>query len=281
MAIDINEWWCPTGNYTPRSNAPIKMAAHTTEGIQDLYDLGPYFQGDVGASSHWGADNKHKDIFGAYVDEADGAWTQCQMNWACLSVEQCTPSGAAYGWSRDTWLSNQGLLLHNTARLFAYVAEKYQLPLVALNNSQSQDSWTKGFTQHANFGQPGCGHGDCGEGYPMDKVLEWAREILAGGGTPSGTEGDMAVACYTWQDQNYYAGLGTNGEVKFRQPGGEFFAVDTSQSGAKSGCGLTITTAGKVTISYTNGKGAACIYERASGGGTWGWASISPDNSFR
>ena len=271
----VSEIWMPSPHYSTSRGPYNKIAFHTTEGAMTIEALGNWFANpSAGCSSHHGAD-QYKRTLGAYVYEQYKAWTQGNANPYCLSLEMC----AYASWSRSTWLGKP-VLLDNAAEWLRYCVDKYAIPWTLLNDSQAQNPDVRGICQHVNFGSWGSGHHDCGGGFPMDVVIDKARKWGSSPGEPH-DGGDMAVACYTWQDQNYYAGLGTNGEVKFRQPGGEFFAVDTSQSGAKSGCGLTITTAGKVTISYTNGKGAACIYERASGGGTWGWASISPDNSFR
>ena len=121
----------------------------------------------------------------------------------------------------------------------------------------------------------------CGGAIDWDEA--WAVDHGQWPRPPAGQDGagDVTVACVTWQDRTYYAGLGAGGEVRFAEPGADWYAVDPSQSGARSGCGLAITPAGRTTISYTNGRGAACIYERQPGGGAWGWASISPDDSFR
>jgi len=143
-------------------------------------------------------------------------------------------------------------------------------------------SWSEGMWEpraqlrQVKFDFPMCGGTiDDDEARAVDHG-QWPRP-------PAGQDGagDVTVACVTWQDRTYYAGLGAGGEVRFAEPGADWYAVDPSQSGARSGCGLAITPAGRTTISYTNGRGAACIYERQPGGGAWGWASISPDDSFR
>jgi hypothetical protein len=176
--VAIEEEWIPTGNYSYRDPSGIcKLALHNTEGILRMDDLGAFFQGDVGASSHSGADN-YQEVFGAYVDENDGAWTQCGMNNVCISLEQCAPQGASYDYSREYWLENYDLLLHNAARWLAHMAAKWSIPLVPLTDyGQATDSWSRGIVEHSWLGEPGCGHGDCGPGYPTDIVIEWAKEI--------------------------------------------------------------------------------------------------------
>lgn len=184
----IRELWIPSPHNSSPRGAYLKGAFHTTEGAQKIRDLGSWFQNpSAGCSSHHGSDNYERGLFGAYVYEDRKAWTQGNGNSVCLSLEQCTPSGAASNWSRDTWLSKT-ILIDNAAEWMHYMAEKYKLPYKWLNNSETQDTWSKGFCEHVNGGSSWSGHHDCGNGFPNDVVLDKARSWGSGSGggtTPS------------------------------------------------------------------------------------------------
>jgi hypothetical protein len=105
-----------------------------------------------------------------------------------------------------------------------------------------------------------------------DDYGQWPRPGGDGGGT-------VAVAHYGGQP--YYAGIWADGKVNFRPPGGSWRAVDPGQSGALSGCGIAVSDAGEVIITYVNAAGAACTYRRAPGSSDFTWASVSPEGSFR
>jgi hypothetical protein len=177
----LSRVWLPSPNYSSRGGTKVRLIVlHTTEGAQDFRSLGNYFGKNVGASSNVGIDNKTAGRIGEYVSRANKAWTQCNANPYCVAAEQCTPAGAAAGWSRSYWLNNQSVLLHNTAAWVAEEAKKFGIPLVALTSAQAQ-SGKSGVTQHMNLGTFGCGHSDCGPGYPLDVVLEWAAKGSTGG----------------------------------------------------------------------------------------------------
>jgi hypothetical protein len=273
MAID--EVWLPVNTYSSRSGAEVlKFAFHATEGILDLYDLQPFFNSNGQASSHWGVDNIHDEV-GAYVDETWKAWTQCEMNPWCISVEQCAPNGASYGYSREYWLSEYDHMLHVSARLLRYACDKWSIPLRLLNNTQAQDTWTKGVVQHMNFGQPGCGHGDCGTGYPIDKVLEWAQ---TGGGIATDESGGLMSSAVLWprrDGRKYMVCVGEDRRLYYRGPdtGGSWHMVDPKQAegAVKSGGSLDVDDAGRLLTCYTRSDGNVCTYLRGSGGGSWGW----------
>ena len=78
-------------------------------------------------------------------------------------------------WSRETWLNQKSVLLHNAADWVAWMAGKYGIPIKALSNADAQNPNVKGVCQHVNLGSMGGNHHDAGSGFPMDKVLELAR----------------------------------------------------------------------------------------------------------
>lgn len=276
--MGINEIWIPSPNYSSRSTSGIRLLVlHTTEGVQKIRDLGYFFQGNVGASSHSGSDNYENFVFGAYVDENDSAWTQCNYNGACIALEQCTPSGAAYNWSRDYWLGSYERLLRNSAMWVAHMAGKWNIPIVSLSPSAAQ-SGGRGVCDHVDLGPSGCGHGDCGPGYPMDKVIQWAKEYQNGQQPETGGSEYMSASADEWDGEVYFACVGVDNRVYYKGPDtdGQWRTVDEN-SAAKSGADILVTKtgkpAGKVIITYTNTSGNVCTYERASGGGGFTWSN--------
>ena len=175
--------WRPSPNYTSSSGTSGKrlLVIHTTEGFtgsNGMYDLAAYFGGNVGASSDVGIDAFHPGRIVEMVSPYNNAWTQCNYNSAtAAAVEQC----AYASWSRDTWLGPKEPLLRNTAQWLAEESKRFGIPLVSLNDSQSQGSG-RGVTYHSRLGSAGCGHSDPGSGYPLDVVLDWANQYA--GGTP-------------------------------------------------------------------------------------------------
>ena len=171
----VNRVWLPSPNYSSRSGSAVRLIVlHTTEGAQDIYSLGNFFgNSSSGVSSHTGADNHRQGLIAEYVARGNKAWTQGNANPVCVSMELCTPSGAAANWTRDYWLNKQGWMLHNAAEWVAEEAKFYGIPLKALTSSEAQGNG-RGICQHSNLGSWGGGHYDCGNGFPIDKIIEWA-----------------------------------------------------------------------------------------------------------
>jgi hypothetical protein len=168
MALD--RVWIPSPNYSSRGGAGVRLLVlHTAEGARTIESLGSYFQGNVQASSHVGADDK-PGVIGEYVRRPDKAWTQGNFNPACVSIELC---GFA-SWSTSEWRDNHPNMLANCAAWIAEEAAHYGIPIVRLSASQAQGSG-RGVCQHVDLGAAGGGHHDCGTGFPMDYVLELAQ----------------------------------------------------------------------------------------------------------
>jgi hypothetical protein len=262
----IDELWMPSPNYGTANPGKIKGALHTTEGADTIQSLGNWFgQSAAQCSSHHGADN-YTTTFGAYVFEDDTAWTQGGMNGVCVSIELC--GYASY--SRDTWLGSKLKLTQNASRWVRYMSDKYGIPMIALNSSQAQDSWTKGFCQHVNFGSKGSGHHDCGNGFPMDKVLEWAK---SGTTQPPKTEDtDMAASVAYYKGKPYFAFVGPDNILRVN--GG---IVDPANH-SKSGAGIAIDAdSGRKIVTFTNSAGKLCTYEQAPGASNWTWKNTGWD----
>lgn len=184
--------WIPSPNYSGRGGSTVRLIVlHTSEGAQSYQSLGSYFQGNVEASSHVGIDNNVRGTIGEYVSRGNKAWTQANANPVCVSAELCTPAGAAANWSRDYWLNNQRTMLDNAADWVREEASAFGIPLTILSASQAQ-SGGRGICQHNDLGSWGGGHYDCGNGFPIDYVVEKAG---GSGGTqpPTGNVPAMSV----------------------------------------------------------------------------------------
>jgi hypothetical protein len=194
--MTLKRVWTPTGNYSSGGKKRL-IVVHTMEGFtgaNGAYDCAKYFQGDVGASSHVCIDNNRGTIWEG-VSRSNGAWTQCNFNSVSVSAEQ---SGYA-SWSRDYWLNNRANELHNTADWMAEESAKLGIPLRILTSSEAV-SGVAGICQHSNLGSSGCGHSDCGPGYPLDKVVEWAGGVST---TPPPTTGGGTAPPFPYAQDNY------------------------------------------------------------------------------
>jgi len=266
IAVAIKEVWIPSPHYSSPQSYMV-AAFHTTEGAMKYRDLGAWFQNpSAQCSSHHGADNYERGVFGAYVYEDKKAWTQAGANPWTLSIELC----AYASWSRSTWLNSKSILVDNAAEWLNYICDKYHIPFTLLNNSQAQSGTVKGVCQHVNFGSMGSGHHDCGDGFPIDVVLDKAKKWGSGGSQPA-PEGSslMSASVAIYQGKQYFAYLNGAGTVCVN--GG---AVDPSQKGASSGCDIAIDQeTGRKVVSYSNGDRIFCTYTQEPGSNSWAWTS--------
>jgi hypothetical protein len=176
--------WISSPNYSSRGGSGVRLIVlHTAEGARTIESLGGYFQGNVQASSHTGADDKTNTI-GEYVDRDDKAWTQANANPYCVSIELC---GFA-AWTANDWHDHPNMLA-NAAAWIAEEAAHYGIPITKLSASQAQGGG-RGVCQHVDLGASGGGHWDCGSGLPMDELLDMAR----GGAAPTTEEGEDLIA---------------------------------------------------------------------------------------
>ena len=161
--------WIASPNFSSRGGAtPRLLVLHTAEGARTIESLGSYFQGNVSASSHAGADDKVNTI-GEYVKRDKKAWTCSNYNGVSMNIEMC---GFA-SWSTETWHAHPNML-DNCAKWIAEEAAHFGIPIVKLNASQAQGSG-RGVCQHVDLGAGGGGHHDCGSGFPMNEVLTMAH----------------------------------------------------------------------------------------------------------
>lgn len=270
--MSLTRIWTPSGSYSGGSTKRL-IVLHTMEGFtgpNGAYDCAKYFQGNVGASSQVCIDNNRGKIWEG-VARQYGSWTQCNYNSVSVSAEQ---SGYA-SWSRQYWLDNRANELHNTADWIAEEAKILGIPIVQLTSSQAQ-SGGRGVTYHSWLGSSGCGHSDCGDGYPVDQVIEWAK----GGSTTTPAEGeDMTPGVAYWPPDSddskpYYVEV-ENQNLYYFGPDNNYtkqLIGGTVKLG--SGASLAANKKGELTAAYVNANGVLCRYRRAPQGGSWYWEEV-------
>lgn len=172
MAV-TRAWW-PSQHYSSGGLNRRLIAFHTTEGSSTAESLRNWLTNPSSkVSYHFAVDMSHGDNWTAnFVRTTDKAWAQASYNGQAISIAFCTPSGAASGWSRSTWLS-KGAMLTAAARLAGELARQYGIPLAQVSSSGAQGS-AKGLCEHKNFGSGGGNHTDCGSGFPMDEIIKRA-----------------------------------------------------------------------------------------------------------
>jgi hypothetical protein len=166
-----------TDHQSSREGARIHgLVLHTTEGGDspsadaDLHTLGSVFDGEE-ASAHVGVNVDGK--FGRYVEDSQKAWAVCNFNAMTLSLEQI--GFAAF--STADWFKRHDQL-KGAAEFLQYGHEKYGVPI--RKGKCSGGAITRdGVFQHKDFGTMGCGHVDCGPGYPQAYVELLARYFVA------------------------------------------------------------------------------------------------------
>lgn len=164
-------------NQSARQGATIKLIVlHTTEGADgknDLANLGEWFDNPAAdVSAHIG--NNVRGMDARYVEDTQKAWTACNLNPVALNIEQI---GYA-SFSKDEWMRKRHLQLKNTAMWIAHWSKKYSIP-IERGKTSGIEVKRPGVVQHKDLGSAGCGHEDCGPGYPMRYVILLARLIRA------------------------------------------------------------------------------------------------------
>jgi N-acetylmuramoyl-L-alanine amidase-like protein len=158
-------------HYSSREGGRIHLLSlHTVEGEPTLRGLREIFENEED-SSHYASD-KHGNI-AQYVEDKFKAWTQCNYNPVCLSLEQC---GFAAFTKADWFIRHRQL--EAAAIFITYGHVHYGVPIrkgEVANGGIVRD----GVVQHKDLGLIGCGHTDCGDGYPQDYVMLLARYYIA------------------------------------------------------------------------------------------------------
>jgi len=159
----------PSPNQSSRGGSKVRLIVlHTAEGATTYQSLGSYFGNPAsGVSSHVGIDDTPNTV-GEYVGRSNKAWTSCNANPVAVQAEMC----AFAAWDTATWNSHQQMLA-NTAAWIAEESAAFGIPIVKLSAAQAQGG-SAGVCQHRDLGSWGCGHSDCGNGFPIDQVLSMA-----------------------------------------------------------------------------------------------------------
>jgi hypothetical protein len=123
------------------------------------------------ASAHYGVNVRGE--FGRYVRDSAKAWAVCNYNPMTLNLEQI--GFAAF--STAQWFARHDQL-HGAAEFLAYGHIHYGVPLRKGECSNGQIT-EPGIFQHKDFGIMGCGHVDCGPGYPQGYVTLLAQYFIA------------------------------------------------------------------------------------------------------
>lgn len=167
----------PSPNMSSRGGAKVRLIVlHTAEGATTYQNLGSFFANPASqVSSHVGIDDTPGTI-GEYVGRSNKAWTSCNANPVAVQAEMC----AFAAWDNATWQTHQGML-QNTAAWIAEESAAFGIPIVKLTAAQAQGG-SAGICQHKDLGSWGCGHVDCGTGFPIDQVISMAK-----GGAPTPT----------------------------------------------------------------------------------------------
>jgi hypothetical protein len=174
--VTLNRIPIPSPNYSSRGGSPVRLIVlHTAEGARTIESLGSYFQGNVEASSHAGADDKPNTI-GVYVERAAKAWTQADANPYCVSLELC---GFA-AWTAAEWDAHPDMVA-NAGAWMGEEAAAFGIPLRLLSGSEAQGG-AAGVCDHAALGAADGGHWDVGSSFPWGAALE-----IAGGAAPPST----------------------------------------------------------------------------------------------
>jgi hypothetical protein len=195
--VALKRKWIGSPNYSSRGGAGVRLIVlHTAEGATTIESLGNFFaQSSSGVSSHCGADDKANTV-GEYVKRGNKAWTAANANPVAVQLELC---GFA-SWSTSTWKNSHAEMLRNCAKWIAEESKKFGIPITKLSSSQAQGSG-RGVCQHKDLGSWGGSHHDCGGGFPMDFVLDLARDYAGGGG---GDDDYMNPPAWLWDWLDWY-----------------------------------------------------------------------------
>lgn len=163
----------PSPCYSSRGGAGVRLVViHTAEGARTIESLGNFFANSANeVSSHAGADDKSNTV-GIYVERPNKAWTAANFNPVAVQMELC----AFAAWSTAEWDQHPNML-DNCAKWIAEECAAFGVPLKRLSPAEAQGSG-RGICQHIDLGAGGGGHVDCGNGFPMDRVIQ-----MAGGAT--------------------------------------------------------------------------------------------------
>lgn len=163
--------WSP--NQSSRwGRRPVLIVLHTSEapnirGLRDLRELGALFsRRSAQVASHVANDSEGNDA--RFVADERAAWHAAGWNSISLGIEQVGYASQ----SRRVWLGRRAQLL-NTAEWLAFWSRKYSIPLQRGQVSGGQVT-RRGVVFHSQLNPRT--RTDPGAGYPLDVVLEMARD---------------------------------------------------------------------------------------------------------
>lgn len=199
----LNRVWIPSPNSSGRGGAHVRLIVlHTAEGALTYQSLGSYFANPASqVSSHVGIDDTPNTV-GEYVSRSAKAWTAANANPVAVQAELC----AFAAWSSSEWATHPTMLA-NAAAWVAEEAAAFGIPIAALTPAQAQGG-AAGVCQHRDLGTWGGNHSDCGNGFPMQQVIDMAR----GGHAPEPEpepepEVDKMLVRFTWNTGRYVSDL--------------------------------------------------------------------------
>jgi hypothetical protein len=164
------------GNFSSRlGSRPLLIVVHDTEshnrpGVVDLESIGAWFDNPAAqASAHVCVDGEGHSA--RFVRDQAKAWACVGYNRVSLNIEQIGfASDPRAGWE------HRGAELDETARWIARWARLWGIPI--RRGAVSGGRVTRpGVVEHADLGQLGGGHHDCGPGYPLRDVLGRAHRF--------------------------------------------------------------------------------------------------------
>lgn len=156
---------------------PHLMVLHTTEGhnapgLTDLVGLEAEFNDPSSeASSHVATDGDGN--IARYVPDKMKAWTVCSFNPYTLNIEQVGFASS----TRKEWFEKP-LQLKAAAVILAEWSIAWGVPLQNAKIGSGLEIKRDGVCQHKDLGSTGCGHTDCGPGYPQGYVIRLAQLIV-------------------------------------------------------------------------------------------------------
>lgn len=155
------------------SSPPKLIVFHTTEGGNIDSLIAQFNDPDSNSSTHMITAQNGEII--QCVPDSQKAWTCCSFNSYTLNIEQIAFASD----NRREWFKRHDQLLAG-AKLIAHWSIKHGIPLRRgiILPGQLAVSRT-GIVQHKDLGQIGCGHSDCGNGFPQGYVTRLAQLIVA------------------------------------------------------------------------------------------------------
>lgn len=152
---------------------PKLLVLHTTEGGTIQSVIAEFNDNASQASSH--VVNNAQGESARLVPDSEKSWSVCSYNPFTLNIEQC---GFA-AMSKEEWFKNANKQLSNTAAWLAEWSVAHDVPLrKGIASGSTLRIFRTGIVQHKDLGTLGCGHSDCGSGYPQGYVTKLARLIV-------------------------------------------------------------------------------------------------------